>query len=542
MTALLLLGPLLKCGDPVQPFQQPGESIETLTVIPALAGMEVDDTLMLQVLLTNKSGIGVKDAPIRWTSLDGGVVTVTSAGLVRAVSPGLTFVTARSGKGLDATEVRVFVPVAGLRIANDTYSVAYASTLRVEASAVDAKGAPITDRSPGWKILDTSLASVNASGLVVALSDGSTGIEARLGGQVDTAVLTVRSLGVFASIEAGEQYACGVTTQGDAYCWGANGSGQLGDGSVETAVRPARVLGGLVFAAVQLSGDHACGATVESEAFCWGDNSKGDLGIVSGERCAQGRFCSTRPLKVKGGLQLASISTGSGHTCGVTGAGEAHCWGVNSLGQLGDGTTDRKLEPEPVSGGLSFRSVQVGADHTCGLDAGGKAHCWGSNSVGQIGDGGPQGGQALAPVAVAGALEFQALTVFVSGACALGVDEVLYCWGDGQAAPARLDLGLQFESLSSGPSHTCGLTFDGQVYCWGDNEFGQLGIGDLFDRATPTAVSGGLTFTAISVGAEHTCGLTTDGAHCWGRNDDGELGVGARSPLAVLSPRRVSGQ
>src|SRR5439155_1230738 len=89
------------------------------------------------------------------------------------------------------------------------------------------------------------------------------------------------------------------------------------------------------------------------------------------------------------GLTFAAVSTGFTHTCGVTTPGAAYCWGDNSSGQLGDGTITPTSKPSPVAvaGGLDFLAVSAGGPHSCGLTTAHVAYCWGDNSFGELGDG-----------------------------------------------------------------------------------------------------------------------------------------------------------
>ena len=107
-------------------------------------------------------------------------------------------------------------------------------------------------------------------------------------------------------------------------------------------------------------------------------------------------------LQVAGNLRFLGVSPGGGHTSGVTVDSQAYCWGANSLGQLGSvaGGADR-LSPTPVAGGLRFKAVKAGTAHTCGVTTAGRAYCWGWNGQGQLGDGRTGTGSAV-PVPVGG--------------------------------------------------------------------------------------------------------------------------------------------
>ena len=204
----------------------------------------------------------------------------------------------------------------------------------------------------------------------------------------------------FSAVSAGDFHTCGVTTAGAAYCWGANGDGQLGDGSTtnRSTPTPVRVVSGVTFAAVSAGGFHTCGITPDGAAYCWGANGEGQLGDAS----ADGR---TQPVRVAGGGSYAAVSAGNSHTCAITAVGAAYCWGLNVQGQLGDGTTESRRRPVPVAGDIHFAAIEAGGSgqalgfHTCGLTAAGAAYCWGQNARGQLGDGTTEDRTRPVPVA-----------------------------------------------------------------------------------------------------------------------------------------------
>jgi alpha-tubulin suppressor-like RCC1 family protein len=185
----------------------------------------------------------------------------------------------------------------------------------------------------------------------------------------------------FTQLSAGESgETCGITTSGAAYCWGFNGDGELGNGTLANANAPAAVSGGLVFKSISAGFASTCGLTTAGAAYCWGDNTYGELG--NGSNAA-----SRVPVAVTGGFTFQSLSVGDAFACGVTTTGVGYCWGYNGLGQLGIGTQIAHSTPSAVGGGLLFATVSVGYATTCALTPAGAAYCWGDNGVGQVGNG-----------------------------------------------------------------------------------------------------------------------------------------------------------
>ncbi len=136
-----------------------------------------------------------------------------------------------------------------------------------------------------------------------------------------------------------------MTTVGDAYCWGGNNYGRLGDGTFTESDVPVAVVGGLTFQSVTTGSEHSCGVTTAGDAYCWGDGRSGRRG----DGADSGDDVPT-PMAVAGGLTFQSVTAGQDHSCGVTTAGEAYCWGDNRYGVLGDGTDTDSNVPVRVGG------------------------------------------------------------------------------------------------------------------------------------------------------------------------------------------------
>ncbi|MFW6079357.1 MAG: hypothetical protein ACODAE_07045 [Gemmatimonadota bacterium] len=333
----------------------------------------------------------------------------------------------------------------------------------------------------------------------------------------------------FVSMDLSFSHTCALTNAGAAYCWGRDFEGQLADGSPgDTESEPVPVTGDLTFASVATGQTHTCGLTPDGEVYCWGRNRSGQFG--DGTTSTE----TSPPVAAAGGQTFAAITTSSNHSCGVTDTGDAYCWGSNIHGAVGDGSTQSiRPSPQPVAGGLTFERVDAGRGFTCGMTAGRDAYCWGDNFDGSVGDGSFR--DRHEPVPVVDASDVAYIVAGASNACGLASGGSLYCWGGAYgvmldplvSAPVPIS-GVMTGGMAATYDHRCAIGDAGAAYCWGLNADGQLGDGTTNHSAVPAPVSGGLTFEAVAPGGFHSCGVATDGGvHCWGANEQGQLGQGA---------------
>jgi alpha-tubulin suppressor-like RCC1 family protein len=226
----------------------------------------------------------------------------------------------------------------------------------------------------------------------------------------------------FVTLSFGGAFTCGLTVGGRrAYCCRFNDLGQMGNGTTTGSATPVEVSGGRSWRQIAGGYNHACGISTAGQAFCWGADALGDLG--------EGPDATPHlePSAVAGGHRFTQISAGLDLTCAVTLTQRAYCWGEGDFGAIGDGKTLDCYEPRLVVGGLTMRRVGAGRFFACGGTTTSRAYCWGWGANGQVGNGTLL--NPYTPAAVTGGLSFAQVTVGDSHACGITKANVTYCWG-----------------------------------------------------------------------------------------------------------------
>jgi hypothetical protein len=353
---------------------------------------------------------------------------------------------------------------------------------------------------------------------------------------------------LFDHVAVGGDHSCALTATGDLYCWGSGADGRLGTGSHESTFRPRPVDPTIAFATVTAGREHTCGIDRSEEAYCWGFNAWGQLGVSDrGER--------DRPSPIPDDRLWQELSAGWYHTCGITTGGELLCWGNNDAGQLGQGTLEQVSWPRQVAGELRFTATTVtgGGYHTCALDVDGRAYCWGRNDQGQLGDGTTE--RRLRPTPALTERRFVEISAGQAHTCARTESGDVYCWGSnahgeighnafsrpgvaGSVVPGIVARREVYVWVRAGAEFSCAIDDREIGYCWGDATYGQVGRATRNDWPKPADIPGPL-FRAIAAGAgSHACGVSDDRAtvYCWGTGPEGELGNPARTFSAVPLP------
>lgn len=354
-------------------------------------------------------------------------------------------------------------------------------------------------------------------------------------------------------LSAGIAHSCAIDAGGGVQCWGANGSGQLGDGSFSSRTVPARVkrLNAGIVAVAASAAERSCAVRATGEVLCWGSTDPTGANLTPPQ---------PTPAAIDGLTGVVAIALGSGHACALQSNGALLCWGVNGRGQLGLGMTGGRVDlPAQVSGfgpGSGVVAIAAGRTHTCAVKSDQSVYCWGDNQLGALGDGTTTDRSMPTLVATLGA--GSGTTQISAGdgySCAARNNGAAMCWGTNGAGQlgngsrtASLvpvyALGLGSAAVGTGVylSHACARTSGGAMFCWGGNSNGQLGDGTLTDRLIPVTpltlgVGEGAGVDAIAVGGGHSCARKNTGAVvCWGQNQTGQLGNGTRDSAVAPQP------
>jgi alpha-tubulin suppressor-like RCC1 family protein len=528
---------LASCRD------QGPEKVFRINVLPASDTLAPGSVVQLTADLLTEGGRALSGRVVTWLTSNPAVAQVSSSGLVTAVAPGTVTIEAKSEGRRGTTFIIVREPVAAIRFVPDAVIIdVHDGFVRPRLDLVDRFGNGVFDRLVTWQTSNPAVATVNAFGEIAPVSEGDAAVIATSEGLEATIQVHIRRVPV-ASLK------------------------------IDPATTMVFESLPLQLRALVLRAD---GQMLFGRPVTWSSSDASILAVDSTGRLTPMRHGSAAISAASGGMNSAidvtviagsaGVSSGGDHTCVISAAAAAWCWGANTLGQLGATAPDEcgidywyyyynetypcARSPLRVETTQRFREVSAGEAHSCALTLAGQPWCWGNNAFGSLGVASTQP-TGLFPTVVQTNVAFKTISAGANYTCGIDNQGEVYCWGfgpDGQLGfgdnvavqPARVPTTTRFTSLSAGVHHTCAIAIDGSIWCWGANWTGQLGDGTLELSRTPIRVAGDLTAVRVSVGAEHTCALTAGNAvYCWGGNTDGQLGTGSTQMASI--PQPVSG-
>ncbi len=288
-------------------------------------------------------------------------------------------------------------------------------------------------------------------------------------------------------VDVGQYTSCAVRTGGGVVCWGTNSYGMVGDGTTTQRLVPTPVVGITDAVEVSVGYSSVCARRRGGGVMCWGTGA-----AVS----------SLTPVAVSGISDAVQLAVGRGTACARRSGGGVMCWGANTNGALGDGTTVASSPtPVSVSGLTDAVQIEFESGFGCAVRATGAVVCWGDNTSGQLGDGTSRAARTPVTVMLGGITGVTGVACGEGFTCVRTSAGAVYCWGraaygvlgDGSTAnrstPSTPALSSGTTAITAGDLHVCAVTTAGGLLCWGNNG-GRLGDGTSADRSTPTATIG----------------------------------------------------
>ncbi len=483
-------------------------------------------------VITPAHAVGAVDVSLSATAVDSATSTLAytyaSQPSIYSTSPNELY-----GTGGDIITItgENFRPGAQVKLGNGPYTTATyinSTTLQVASMATSQTGliaVSVKNDDDQVGVSETSLRYLRATPVVNSITP-------RIGPTIGGQTVTLSGSGfsqnlVFTKIGMGASYSCGVADS-KVYCWGYGGVGALGNGQTANSPTPSLVdmtgvLAGKSIISISAGVSHAVALDSDGKVYAWGVNTNGQLG--DGSTTQRNAPVAVDTTGVLAGKRIVAISAGGSHTLALDSDGKVYAWGINQ-GRLGNGSAVQSTVPVAVSttgvlAGKRIVAISAGNSHSTAIDSDGIAYGWGTNDYGQLGNNSTT--TTNVPV-----------TVTASGVLA----------------------GKRLIGISAGGEHTLALDIDGKVYAWGRNNSGQLGINSgaatsqvpVEVLAIGASALSGKKVIAVEAGMlNSSIALDSDGqVSAWGYNNNGQLGNNTTTqaiyPIAIGSYGALAGK
>lgn len=376
---------------------------------------------------------------------------------------------------------------------------------------------------------------------------------------------------IITQIALGGWHSAAVSESGQFYTWGYNGNGQLGDDTGSNRNVPLSISGhldlnaGETIAQTSFGYNHSSILTSNSRLLTWGRNDYGQLGdntVVAKSSPVD----ITSQFSLLSGETIAQISLGSNHSSALTSANRLFIWGYNGSGQIGNNSTTNCVIPTDITSyfnlnvGESIEKVVLGEFHSSAFTSTNRVFFWGMNTIGQLGDGTTT--NRPVPTDITSNLNLHVEESIVDLSLGTGDSSILtsesrvFTWGMningqlgdgttiGKLVPTEitsnfnLDSGEKITKIILRGGSSSAFTSASRVFTWGENTYGQLGDGTILSKASPLDITSkfvlvsGETIADVALGFGHSALLTSDGRlFMWGRNTYGQLGNGVETDV-----------
>jgi alpha-tubulin suppressor-like RCC1 family protein len=274
----------------------------------------------------------------------------------------------------------------------------------------------------------------------------------------------------------------------------------------------------------------AAAAAGPFQLYAWGNNVNGEVGNNAAGVAIRS------PIQIDSNRVWSSVGAGANHVLGVKSNGTLWTWGLNSSGQLGDGTVVSKSSPIQIGAGTTWSKAYGGNAFSCALKTDGTLWCWGLNTSGQVGDN--TAVSKSSPVQIGNLTTWSMLALAEVTSFGLKTDGTLWSWGTSggfgllginlananRSSPVQIGTDVDWTTVGTVGNTAGAIKTGGTLYSWGNNIFGQCGLGNVANRSVPTQV-GALTTWSKVVGNQNTMySVKTDGTMwAWGLNTNGQV-------------------